>query len=635
MLHSAVLCVLSAKYIHAPIAPYCLAAGVRGLQNKIDECSIGNGAQSAGENAENTANGQSLPEMCAKAVGDERIMLKTAIVDTTVQRAGKEQHKIAEEIVSHSPVLVGFSCYIWNIEQTLSLAKAVKLIKPSVKIVLGGPEVSYNASDVLNKNEFVDYVISGEGEESFAQLFLYTAMQKQLEGSEGKAQDNNRKYAQNMGALLKLLEKLKVDGLCTRQFITEPCVIQNYNNNPVSGEYLNALNGRIAYIEASRGCPYSCAFCLSGRCGKPRYFNIQTVFDNIVKLANSGAKTVKFVDRTFNANAGHANAILSFILENYSKAIKSNVCFHFEIAADILREDTLAILSKMPHGAVQLEIGMQSFNEKTLATINRKTDTQKVRENIEKLVKMGNMHIHIDLIAGLAFENLISFKHSFNTGYALKANVMQLGFLKVLFGSAIGENPKAYECEYTKTPPYEVKRTKWLSEDDMQTIKFCENELERIYNSGRFRRTAAFAIAKTGKTPFDFYSNLGRIASNNGIAPHGVSLDDYTEFLYKTLCDMPEIKGEEKVLRDEMVRDRLATNAGGKLPKALHVKDDNLGKAVKALEKNEKTARKSGVKRAVAILYGAQKVLYVDYIQKNHITHEYILHEINIDNVLH
>ncbi len=594
MHYNAVLCVLNAKYVHASPAPYCLLAGVRGLQNTLNNkqkcCSA-----HVGEHQENTC------------FNSEDILLNVDVVDTTVQKAEKQAHIIAEEIKNKRPIIVGFSCYIWNIEQTLKLARIVKEICPQVKIVLGGPEVSYNAKHVLAKNMFVDYILSGEGEESFAQLFLYTARNKQA-------------------------EKGEIKGLCTRQFESEPCVLGDYIKNRISDEYLKALDGRIAYIEASRGCPYSCAFCLSGRCGKPRYFDNRTVFDNILKLVNENAKTVKFVDRTFNANVAHANEILNFVLENYGKAIKNGVCFHFEIAADILRQSTLDILRKMPQGAVQLEIGMQSFNEKTLAAINRKTDTQKVRENIEELMQMGNIHIHIDLIAGLIYEDLSSFKNSFNMGYSLNAHVMQLGFLKILHGSTMSEKPDFYKCEYSKLPPYEVEETPWLSKQDLQTIKFCENELERIYNSGRFRRAASYAMKQTGQSAFDFYSTLGRIADERGVAPHGVSLDDYTEFLFKTLCEMPQI--DVQLLRDEMVRDRLSTNAGGKLAKALHIKDDMLGKAVKALDKCESTKRQKSIKRAVAILYGAQNVCYVDYAQKNAITHDYILHEINIDNVL-
>ncbi len=576
MQYNAVVCVLSAKYIHASLAPYCLLAGVKQLNSKINKDS---GA----------------------------INLNATVVESTVQKADDNKEEIVKDILKPNPVLVGFSCYIWNIEKTLEIAMLVKKHSPKTIVVLGGPEVSYCAKKILQENNFIDCILSGEAEESFAQLFLNVA--------------NNLS-----------LQEVNINGLCTKIYIKDPAILSDNIVNPISEEYINAINGRIAYIETSRGCPYSCAFCLSGRCGKPRYFNLETVFENILKLANSGTKTIKFVDRTFNANTKHANSILQFVLDNYGKNIPKHVCFHFEIAADILKDETINILSKMPLGAVQLEIGMQSFNEKTLKAVYRTTNTQKVKQNITKLMNLGNIHIHIDLIAGLKYEDLHSFEKSFNTAYALNAHVLQLGFLKILKGSAISENPEEFECTYSQKPPYQVIDTPWLSQADIKTISFCENELERIYNSKRFKRTAKYAIKATGKTPFLFYSCLGKIAKESGLNAHGVSLDEYTHFLYTTLKNMPGIN--EHALRDEMVKDRLSTNSTGKLPAVLHVKDDNLGKVIKALNLNKNTMKLPNIKRGVAILYACKKVCFVNYTQKNPITHEYILHELNIDNVL-
>ncbi len=574
MQFNAVLCVLSAKYVHASLAPWCLAAGVKALQNTQKQ---------------------------------DDITLNTVVFEKTVQNAKENAEQIAEEILKESPIVVGFSCYIWNIDQTLKLAKIIKQKSKTTAVVLGGPEVSYNAKDILAENAFVNFVLSGEGEHSFAELFYSIASGETI-------------------------NKDSISGLCTKSFTNKPCVLEGDAPNPITNDYINAVNGRIAYIEASRGCPYSCAFCLSGRCGKPRYFSLNTVFDNIIKLSNSGTKTVKFVDRTFNANANHANSILKFILDNYGGKISKNVCFHFEIAADILKQDTLDILKQMPHAAVQLEIGMQSFNEDTLKAIMRVTNTEKVRKNVTKLMSFGNIHVHIDLIAGLKYEDLTSFKNSFNIGYALNAHVMQLGFLKILHGSAMSENPSDFECEYNKTPPYQVKSTPWLSEKDLQTIEFCENELERMYNTGRFRHTADYVIKCTGQAPFDFYASLGQKAVSAGLTAHGVDLNVYTAFLYTSLSKMQGV--DEKLLRDEMVRDRLCINSTGKLPPILQIKDGNLGTMAKFLNENELTARKDGVKRGIAMLYGANKVCYADYINKNSVTNEYILHECDIDNII-
>ncbi len=358
------------------------------------------------------------------------------------------------------------------------------------------------------------------------------------------------------------------------------------------------------------------------------------MFDNIIALSQSGCKTIKFVDRTFNANATHANAILNFICENYGKndKIPDGTCFHFEIAADILKESSLEILKKLPVGAVQLEIGMQSFNEETLSYINRRTDTKLLQQNILKLLNFNNIHIHIDLIAGLPLEGIASFKNSFNTGYALGAHVMQLGFLKVLHGSAIKNNAEKYPCTYSQTAPYEVIETPWITKDELDLLRLCESELERMYNSARFRRTAKYALSASKMSPFDFYCHVGKAADACGVAPHGVSLDEYTAFLYKELCGLNGV--DKNLLRDEMVKDRLATNSTGKLPKALIVPDKMLAKLTFLLTKDERTAPKNGVKRGVAILYGANKICYTDYLHKNTVTNEYILHELYIDNLI-
>ena len=330
---TAALCALNAKYVHSSLAPWCLLAGMK----------------------------RDAPQLAAQ------------VVEGTVN---EPEDGVLARILAPDPDAVTFSCYLWNITETLRLAARVKRARPAAIVVLGGPEVSYNAGAVLAANPQVDYILSGEGEESLPALLRALA-----------AGETPR----------------DIPGLCTREALAPPCVLPGRVPSPYGPEYLAALGGRIAYLETSRGCPFSCAFCLSGRCGKPRWFPLEEAFQNILTLARSGARTIKFIDRTFNANAAHANAILQFLLEHYGKEIPAGTRFHFEIAGDILREDTLELLGRMPPGAVQLEIGMQSFCEKTLAAVRRQTDVARLRQNISRLAGYGNLHLHIDLIAGLPY----------------------------------------------------------------------------------------------------------------------------------------------------------------------------------------------------------------------------------------
>ena len=560
----AVLFALNAKYIHSSLAPWCLLAGVEA-------------AGPAG--------------VCAE------------VREGTVNEPERD---VLARILDGEPDAVLFSCYLWNIRETLRLAAAVKAARPGAYVVLGGPEVSYNAGEVLAENPQVDYILSGEGERSVPMLLASLAAGRKPEEAAPP-----------------------IPGLCARGFLSVPCVEEGAPPSPYAPAYLENLRGRIAYLETSRGCPYACAFCLSGRCGKPRWFPLEQAKRNILTLARSGAHTVKFIDRTFNANPAHANAILAFILKHYGRDIPAGVCFHFELAGDILREETFALLEQAPPGAFQLEIGMQSFCEKTLAAVRRKTDTGVLKQNIRRLVAMGNMHVHIDLIAGLPHEDLRTFGESFNTGYALGAQMLQLGFLKLLHGAAMREEPEEFPCVFSEDPPYEVQKTPWLSPEELDVLRAAEDALERCYNSGRFLETAAYAMAAAGLSPFVFYCRLGAAGARHGTA--NIPLDDYTAFLYNWCAALPGI--DKACLRDAMVRDRLATNSTGRLPQCLHVTDALLGRAVKRLAQTPATAPLPGVRRGVALLYGARQVVFVDYTQKNPVTGRYLLHTRSIDNL--
>ncbi len=531
---------LNSKYVHASLSPWCLLAGVRESSKKTYD---------------------------------------TLVMESTING---DNEVFANEIINEKPDVVAFSCYIWNITKTLEICRIIKS-NHDCKIVLGGPEVAYRSKDILEKYEFTDFVLSGEGEWTFPD------------------------FLDNMNSDLSL-----VSGLTYRkngEIITIP--EKEYTDSPpspFSDEFFKNLNGRISYIETARGCPYRCAFCLSGRCSPLRFFDIQRVKNDIIKLSNSGTQTVKFVDRTFNANAERANEILLFIKENYGKEIPHNVCFHFEIAGDILKESTLEILSSMPRGAVQLEIGMQSFNEETLKKINRKTDTKKLVENIKKLISFNNMHIHIDLIAGLTGEDLDSFKNSFNIGYSLKAHMLQMGFLKLLYGADMRENREKYPCTFTDEPPYEVISTPWLSTDEIKMLKNCEDAVDRLYNSGRFLFTLDYLVDEVGISPFDLFNDFG-----NSVNGNKMRLSDYAENLFNFFCE----KCDKEILREKILCDLLCCSSSVQIPDVFKTKDSLYKKAkryfTENVDKNIKIAILRSENHVFAVNQSKEKNLHNRY----------------------
>ncbi|PWM47704.1 MAG: hypothetical protein DBX47_00030 [Clostridiales bacterium] len=515
-----------------------------------------------------------------KKYGDSGIYAE--VIQGTVN---EDINMFAEKLIQKKPHVVGLSCYIWNIEKIYILAALIKDRLPDTVTVLGGPEVSYNAATVLQNNN-VDFVLSGEGEKPFA-LFI-------------NALKNNSS-----------LENLP--GLCRRTssgiVVADPYVSAEEPPSPYTEEYFKALNGKIAYIETSRGCPYNCAFCLSGRCGKARFFNLDRAKKDIELLAQSGTKTIKFVDRTFNANKKRAKEIIRFITENLSQ---SGVCFHFEIAGDILDDELILLLNSSPKGLFQLEIGLQSFNEKTLSEINRKTNTKNLKQNISRLLEFQNVHIHIDLIAGLPYEDMQSFINSFNIAFSLRPHMLQFGFLKLLHGSPMRENKEKYPCEFSKTPPYEVISTPWLTKEELSELHYAENALDRIYNSGRFSKTLEYVLKTKNISPYELFNSFGKYYSKTS------SLDDLSKAFFDFFSDNTE------EFRDCFVIDRLQTNASGKLPTFLKRTDSRLK------EFKYTYPPKKGVTRGYAILYEENVFIYVDYENKDPVTGEYTITKISL-----
>ena len=508
------------------------------------------------------------------------------VVEATINET---QETIIKRINARNGDLIGFSTYIWNKNIVLEISRKIKEEK-DVTVFLGGPEVSYNSKQVLEENQFVDFVICGEGEIPIAKIAAGEDIGK-LRGIS---------YRKN-GVVLE----------------AEPYISFDDPPSPYITEYFERLNGRIAYIETSRGCPFSCAFCLSGRCGGVRFFDIEKSKENIVLLANSGTQTVKFIDRTFNANKKRANEIFKFIIKNYGGSIPKGVRFHFEIEAELVDDEMVQTVSQAPVGLFQFEIGIQTFNKKSLESINRRADLDKLQSTVEKLLKHQNIHIHTDLIVGLPYEDLKSFKSSFNLAYKMKPHMLQIGFLKVLHGTRIQEEKEVYKYDFSYTPPYEINSNQWISKSEIEKLHLIEDVFEKLYNSQRFGYTLEYLDSKFDDS-FDMYYGFASYIEKTGVEN---SLDDFTRKLFDYFGSCQGI--DKTVLRDVLAVDRLATNRMGALPEFLKIKSPKLKSVLNELEKNEATKRPCAIKRAATELLSENKIVYVDYTEPNPITGRY------------
>ncbi|MCL2628675.1 MAG: DUF4080 domain-containing protein [Oscillospiraceae bacterium] len=334
----------------------------------------------------------------------------------------------------------------------------------------------------------------------------------------------------------------------------------DFNIDPYTDEYFEALGDRISYIETSRGCPFSCAFCLSAK-SSVEYLPLDIVKERIFKLSRSKTKTIKFVDRTFNCNAKRAYELFEYVI-----GLDTSCKFHFEVAADLFDEKALSLLRTAPAGRIQFEIGLQSFFEPALEAASRKTDLIKAEKNIKSLLEAQNCHIHADLIAGLPYETLDDFRISFNRAYQLGAHTLQLGFLKLLHGSRLKEQADGkvptdgtWGILYDKNPPYEIQSSTWLSCDDIKILKSTENALQRTYNKGRFLTTIEYVLSVSKQTAFDFYHKLGSAFPNRK-----TQLEDYIYEIYEFCSRQAGI--ENNILCDKLLYDWLSMVKGKNLP---------------------------------------------------------------------
>lgn len=404
----------------------------------------------------------------------------------------QQKDQILKGIYEAKPDLLCFSCYIWNLSYAEEIIEDIKKILPKVTIWAGGPEVSYDAPKFLKRHPEIDGIMCAEGEKTLTELISYYEVGK----SQGKSLDgiNGIVYQEN-----KTIHQTPLRDIMNMDDLVFPY------------EDLKDFEHKIIYYESSRGCPFSCSYCLSSIDKKLRFRSFSLVEKELEFFLAHKVPQVKFVDRTFNCKKSHAMAIWTYIKE-HDNGITN---FHFEVAADLLTEDEIALIQTMRPGLIQLEIGVQSTNEKTLAEIHRKTDFEEITRKVKAVQKGENVHQHLDLIAGLPYENYESFGHSFNDVYALKPEQLQLGFLKVLKGSYMAEAAEGYGCVHKAKPPYEVLGTRWLSYEEILKLKGVEEMVEVYYNSGQFQKTIR-AMEHLFETAFSMYEELADFYEKNG-----------------------------------------------------------------------------------------------------------------------
>ena len=440
------------------------------------------------------------------------------------------QDDILKDIYLEQPDVICFSCYIWNISFVKELVPDLKKILPHVDFWAGGPEVSYDAVEFLKKNPAFFGVMVGEGEETFHELAGYYIERK----------PENLKEIRGVA----FHDETKVPDIVHTGWRE----LMDLSKVPFAYSNLTEFKNRIIYYESSRGCPFSCSYCLSSIDKKLRFRDIELVKKELQFFIDNKVPQVKFVDRTFNCKHDHAMAIWRYITE-HDNGITN---FHFEISADLLREEELALMKTMRPGLIQLEIGVQSTNPQTIKAIRRTMDFEKLKGIVEQIHSFGNIHQHLDLIAGLPYEGYDSFHKSFCDVYALRPEQFQLGFLKVLKGSYMMEMTGEYQILYKDREPYEVLSTAWLTYGEILRLKMVESMVEVYYNSGQFKNTLVF-LEKYFDDPFRMYEALGRFYEKKGYSEISHSRMRRYEILMEFAGEQKEIPLE--VLSDVMLLD--------------------------------------------------------------------------------
>ena len=412
------------------------------------------------------------------------------------------------DIISYNYDIVAFSCYIWNIEPISRICEDIKQINKNVKILLGGPEVSYESYNFMLNNDFVDYIIVDEGELIFRQFI--------------KSYLDDKDFSKIPSFLYRdkneIIENEYTPPIENLAFIKGPYDIFDENS----------IKDRIVYYETSRGCTYNCSYCLSSVTKKVRFFPYEKVLSDIKKIVDYGAKQIKFVDRTFNVDRKRTIDMIKYLCTLDNGVIN----FHFEITAHIMQDDLIDTLKNVREGLFQFEIGVQSTNKDTIKAVNRVDNFEKLSEKVKKIKSFGNIHQHLDLIAGLPYEDLESFKRSFDDVMSLRPDNLQLGFLKVLKGSPIKEKVEEFEIIYRNYPPYEVLSTKFLSYEDIFLLKEVESVLEDYYNSMSYNYSFDYIFDNINSSYFNFFRQFANFKKENNYNKN-ISRDDRFLLLFE------------------------------------------------------------------------------------------------------
>ena len=486
------LCGINAKYIHSNLAVFCLKA--------YAEANV----PGAGKNVWNGRETDETGDGKAEAAAGPEFVIKEYTINHYVEN-------ILQDLYEEKANVIVFSCYIWNIDYVRELAEELKKVSPGVQIWAGGPEVSYDAERFLRENPAVDLVMQGEGERTFAALVM--KMEEMTVGVTGKSSSSwrcpvggrcpvpgGREMASDNapgGRGTALPDKNVLI------YNTGFAPVMDMNEIPFVYEDFHLFEHKIIYYESSRGCPFSCSYCLSSVDKTVRFRSLSKVLPELKRFLDAGVPQVKFVDRTFNCNKKHAMAIWEYICEHDN----GETNFHFEISADLLDEEALALFARMRPGLIQLEIGVQSTNPPTIAAIHRNMNLERLFARVDRVRALGNIHQHLDLIAGLPYEDYAQFKKSFNDLYAHRPDQLQLGFLKVLKGTVMEDEAGSYEIRYRSRAPYEVLSTAWLDYDAVIRLKGIEELVEIYYNSGQFSCILQYVMPQFA-SPFDFFEQF-------------------------------------------------------------------------------------------------------------------------------
>ena len=544
------LVAINAKYIHSNLAVYCLKAYAE----------------------------KNMPQ-------DVNVQIELA--EYTINQ---NRDEILKDIYRRQAEMICFSCYIWNLDYVESMIRDVKKVMKDVIIWAGGPEVSYDSRETLGRLPELTGVMKGEGEKTFAKLCKVYG--KHSETSE--------------------LSLEQIDGITFRCPDGTICerpwrVPMDLSEVPFVYHDMKKFENKIIYYETSRGCPFSCSYCLSSIDKQLRFRSLDLVFNELQFFLDHKVPQVKFVDRTFNCKHDHAMAIWKYINEHDNGVTN----FHFEISADLLREEELQEMSTMRPGLIQLEIGVQSTNPDTIKAIHRTMDFEKLKGIVDRIHSFGNIHQHLDLIAGLPYEDYDSFRYSFNDVYALKPQQLQLGFLKVLKGSHMMEMCREYGIVYKTQEPYEVLSTKWLDYDHVLKLKTVENMVEVYYNSGQFQNTLEY-LEGFFPDAFSIYERLGNFYMEKGYGDVSHTRMRRYEILLEFLENVPEISQDrvkDRMVYDLYLRENLKSRPG-------FAKDQKpFERQIWDFRKREKVAKNAHVE-----VFADGTVLLFDYADRDPLT---------------